>query len=219
MEIKLVKIDTLIRPDYNPRKDLTEGDYEYQVLRKNIERFGLVVPLIVNKRNNIVVGGNQRVNVLKDLGYEEVYVTLVDLDESQEKALNIILNKVEGEWDEKTLRNVLNDMKATGFDVSSLGFTDSELKKLFPPAKDIDEFFGVGMDDAEAEKADEEPEETEVRVMLGRFSFMVDRKELETVMGKIRYSNGFVKEAVETAIINRLKTPIPTEIEDGSQDS
>lgn len=217
MEIKLVKIDTLIRPDYNPRKDLTETDFEYQALRKNIERFGLVVPLIVNKRNNIVVGGNQRVNVLKDLGYEEVHVTLVDLDEAQEKALNIILNKVEGEWDEKTLRNVLNDMKAMGFDVSSIGFTDSELKKLFPPAKDIDEFFGVGMDDEEAERSDEEPEETEVRVMLGRFSFMVDRKELETVMGKIRYSNGFVKEAVEAAIINRLKTPIPTE--DGSQDA
>lgn len=217
MEIKLVKIDTLIRPDYNPRKDLTETDFEYQALRKNIERFGLVVPLIVNKRNNIVVGGNQRVNVLKDLGYEEVHVTLVDLDESQEKALNIILNKVEGEWDEKTLRNVLNDMKAMGFDVSSIGFTDSELKKLFPPAKDIDEFFGVGMDDEEAERSDEEPEETEVRVMLGRFSFMVDRKELETVMGKIRYSNGFVKEAVEAAIINRLKTPIPTE--DGSQNA
>lgn len=217
MEIKLVKIDTLIRPDYKPRKDLTETDFEYQALRKNIERFGLVVPLIVNKRNNIVVGGNQRVNVLKDLGYEEVHVTLVDLDEAQEKALNIILNKVEGEWDEKTLRNVLNDMKAMGFDVSSIGFTDSELKKLFPPAKDIDEFFGVGMDDEEAERSDEEPEETEVRVMLGRFSFMVDRKELETVMGKIRYSNGFVKEAVEAAIINRLKTPIPTE--DGSQDA
>lgn len=217
MEIKLVKIDTLIRPDYNPRKDLTEADFEYQALRKNIERFGLVVPLIVNKRNNNVIGGNQRVNVLKDLGYEEVHVTLVDLDEAQEKALNIILNKVEGSWDEKTLRNVLNDMKACGFDVNSIGFTDSELKKLFPPAKDIDEFFGVGMDDEEAEHADEEPEETEVRVMLGRFSFTVDRKELGTVMAQIRYSNGFVKEAVEAEIINRLKNPIPTE--NGSQDS
>lgn len=217
MEIKLVKIDTLIRPDYNPRKDLMEGDREYQILRNNIERFGLVIPLIVNTRNNNIVGGNQRVNILKDLGYEEVYVSLVDLDDAQERALNIILNKVEGEWDEKTLRNVLSDMKALGFDVSSIGFTDAELKKLFPPAKEVDEMFGVDMDDEEAERSDEVPEEEEVRVMLGRFSFMVDRTELESAMAKIRYSNGFVKEAVESALLNKLKSPIAEE--NGSQNS
>ncbi len=217
MEIKLVKIGTLIHPDYNPRKDLVESDREYQVLRNNIERFGLVIPLIVNTRNNNIVGGNQRVNILKDLGYEEVYVSLIDLDDAQERALNIILNKVEGDWDEKTLKNVLGDMKALGFDVSSLGFTDSELNKLFPRAKEVDEMFGVDMDDEEAERADEVPEEEEIRVMLGRFSFMVDRTELESAMAQIRYSNGFVREAVEAALLNKLKTAITEE--NGSQNS
>lgn len=211
MEVKLVKIDSLIRPDYNPRKDLTEGDFEYQTLRANIEKFGLVVPLVVNKRNNNIVGGNQRVNVLKDLGYTEVYVNFVDLDEAKEKALNILLNKVEGEWDEKTLKNVLNDMKAMGYDVTTLGFTDSELKRMFPAQKEIDEMFGVGMDDEEAERADEEPEETTLRVVFGRFSWEMDRETFEAVMAKIRYKNGFVKEAVEAEILNRLKTPIPKE--------
>lgn len=218
MEITKVKIDTLIRPDYNPREDLTANDYEFKALRKNIERFGFVIPLIVNKRNNNIVGGNQRVNVLKSLGYEEVDVSFVDLDESQEKALNVILNKVRGEWDEKTLRNVLNDMQASGFDVTTIGFSQAELDKLFPKAKEIDEMFGVGMDDYEAEISDEEEASTEVRVMLGRFSFMCEKSDLEVVLGKIRYKNGFVKEAVEAAVINKIKQTVEEQA-NGSKDA
>lgn len=66
------KIDELKPANYNPRKNLKPGDKEYEKLKKSITEFGYVEPVIYNKRTGIVVGGHQRLKVLKDLGYEEI---------------------------------------------------------------------------------------------------------------------------------------------------
>ncbi len=110
MEIERRKVDELKAAEYNPRKDLRPGDAEYEKLKRSIQEFGYVEPVIWNKRTGTVVGGHQRLKVMKDLGYEEVDCVVVDLDEKKEKALNIALNKISGEWDNDLLANLLKDL-------------------------------------------------------------------------------------------------------------
>lgn len=118
MKIERRKVDELKAAGYNPRKDLRPGDAEYEKLKRSIQEFGYVEPVIWNKRTGTVVGGHQRLKVMKDLGYEEVDCVVVDLDEKKEKALNIALNKISGEWDNDLLANLLKDLDGSGYDHS-----------------------------------------------------------------------------------------------------
>ena len=72
MQIIKKKIDDLKAATYNPRKNLKPGDKEYEKLKRSITEFGYVEPVIWNERTGTVVGGHQRIKVLKDLGYEEI---------------------------------------------------------------------------------------------------------------------------------------------------
>lgn len=131
MQIIKKKIDELKPANYNPRKNLKPGDKEYEKLKKSIKKFGYVEPVIYNKRTGIVVGGHQRLKVLKDLGYEEIDCVIVDLDEAKEKALNIALNKISGEWNNNLLADLLKELDQEGFDVTLTGFDLDEAKELF----------------------------------------------------------------------------------------
>ena len=131
MEIERRKVDELKAAEYNPRKDLRPGDAEYEKLKRSIQEFGYVEPVIWNKRTGTVVGGHQRLKVMKDLGYEEVDCVVVDLDEKKEKALNIALNKISGEWDNDLLANLLKDLDGSGYDITLTGFDLAEAQELF----------------------------------------------------------------------------------------
>ena len=103
MNIEKKKVTELLPADYNPRKDLKPGDPEYEKLKRSIEQFGYVEPVIWNGRTGRVVGGHQRLKVLQDSGITEIECVVVDLPESKEKALNIALNKISGDWDKDKL--------------------------------------------------------------------------------------------------------------------
>ena len=90
------RIEALNPAEYNPRKRLQPGDDEYESLKRSIEAFGYVDPIIINA-DGTVIGGHQRLNVLNDLGYTEVDVSVVNVDKNTEKALNIALNKIAGD--------------------------------------------------------------------------------------------------------------------------
>ena len=126
MNIEKKPVAELKAADYNPRKDLKPGDPEYEKLKRSIQEFGYVEPVIWNKRTGIVVGGHQRLKVMKDLGFEEVDCVVVDLDEKQEKVLNVALNKISGEWDDTLLANLLKDLDRSGYDVTLTGFDLAE---------------------------------------------------------------------------------------------
>jgi DNA modification methylase len=116
-------VGALIFAEYNPRQ-LTKD--QYKSLRDSMERFGLVDPVIINKhpdRENIVIGGHQRLRIAKDMGIEKVPCVELSLDLNQEKELNVRLNRNVGEWDYDALANY--------FDVGELtewGFTEDELQ-------------------------------------------------------------------------------------------
>ena len=142
----------LLPADYNPRKDLKPGDAEYEKLKRSIEQFGYVEPVIWNQTTGRVVGGHQRLKVLMDMGMTEVDCVVVEMDEDKEKALNIALNKISGDWDKDKLALLIADLQGADFDVSLTGFEPAEIDDLFKDTlKDgvKDDDFDVG---AELEK-------------------------------------------------------------------
>lgn len=130
MLMKTMPIGELKPADYNPRKDLQPGDAEYEKLKRSLTEFGYVEPVIWNQTTGNIVGGHQRLKVLEDLGHEHVDVIVVELDETREKALNIALNKISGEWDESKLALLIADLDASDFDAELTGFDDAEIAQL-----------------------------------------------------------------------------------------
>jgi len=131
MKLQKFKVDDLRPADYNPRKELKPGDPEFEKLKRSIEEFGYIEPILVNTRNMIVVGGHQRLGVLKHLGITEVDCVVVDIDEQKEKALNIALNKISGTWDDNKLADLLKDLDLSGYDTALTGFDIKEIDQLF----------------------------------------------------------------------------------------
>ena len=159
MEIVKVDINELICPEYNPRQ-IT--DDEMGKLKNSINEFGYVDPIIVNKHNNHIVGGNQRYCALKSLGYDEVDVIFIDEpDLNREKALNIALNKISGEWDFVKLADILDDLELNDFDISLTGFDEPELENFGIEDQTDHEPVEIVEDDYELE------DDIEVTVELG----------------------------------------------------
>lgn len=130
MDIQTVSIERINPAVYNPRKDLKPGNPEYEKLRRSIEEFGFVEPLVWNKRTGNLVGGHQRLKILMAQGIREVEVSVVDLDDQQERALNIALNKISGDWDNEKLKDILEELDTGDFDVEMTGFTETEIEDL-----------------------------------------------------------------------------------------
>lgn len=121
---------TSIHPaDYNPRKELKPGDPEFQNIQRSLKEFGYVDPIIINK-DGTIIGGHQRASVLKSLGYTEAVCLVVDLSKQNEKALNIALNKIGGQWDMSLLRDALQDLTLSPVDVNATGYSDDELSVI-----------------------------------------------------------------------------------------
>jgi len=123
---------------YNPRKALKAGDLEYAKLRRSIEEFGVVDPVIWNSRTKRVVGGHQRLTVLRDLGHTTAPTVVVDLHEPREKALNLALNRIAGEWNEAMLAEVLKDLERGGGDITLTGLDPNEIDELLHAYADDD---------------------------------------------------------------------------------
>ena len=75
---------------------------------------------------------NQKVYALTNwVGYEQIDCVVLDIDMAREKALNIALNKIGGEFDNIKLSGLLRDLIDTGFDSTLTGFDDDEQNQLF----------------------------------------------------------------------------------------
>lgn len=129
MNLKKLKIGDLKIATYNPRKELTEKDKEYQKIKNSIIEFGYVTPIIVNS-DMTVISGHQRLKVLKELKYEDIDCIIVEFDKNKEKLLNIALNKISGEWDYQKLESIFNELENINIDLSITGFEEKEINKL-----------------------------------------------------------------------------------------
>ena len=131
MEWQTLSVDALRPAAYNPRKKLKSGDKEYEKIKNSIQEFGYVEPIIVNF-DMTVIGGHQRLTVLKDLGYTEVQCVVVHIeDKTKVKALNIALNKITGAWNEHLLADLIVDLQTAEFNTDFTGFEAPEIEQLF----------------------------------------------------------------------------------------
>ena len=135
--VQEIEVSKLNAAPYNPRVDLMPGMPEWEKLKRSIEQFGNVEPIVWNQRTGNVVGGHQRLKVLTDMGYTTVPCSIVDLDEAEEKLLNIALNKIKGQWDHDKLEAILKDFD---FEVATAsGFSAEEIAILLASDDDLEE--------------------------------------------------------------------------------
>ena len=140
MNIRTVPLDQINPAPYNPRVDLKPGGRAYDQLKGSIKEFGCVEPLVWNERTGTLVGGHQRLKVLRELEHQDVEVVVVDLTLEKEKALNLALNKIQGDWDEDKLATLLKELQQLpDFDVSLTGFDLPEISELFDRQQDQQE--------------------------------------------------------------------------------
>tara|TARA_R110002049_G_scaffold93597_5_gene231261 strand:- start:3312 stop:3803 length:492 start_codon:yes stop_codon:yes gene_type:complete len=123
MRITLIKIDSLKPSLYNPRQITGK---QYEDLKKSIDKFGMCKPIVINinpERLYNVIGGHQRLQILREMGAQKIPTVSVNLSEEDEKELNVRLNKNGGQWDIDLLSNFdVVDLKEWGFKDIELGF-------------------------------------------------------------------------------------------------
>lgn len=181
MEFEVKRIADMNRAAYNPRVDLQPEDEEYQAIERSLKRHGLVQPIVWNRRTNTVVSGHQRLTVLEAQGETEVTVSVVDLDDIQEKELNVALNKITGEWDDDKLSVILNEL---GEEATDTGFTLPEIDVLRDELKSY-------FDDVTAPDEEEPTEEPEESFLLSLTFDAADEKTLKA----------YIKEHSEDAVV------------------
>lgn len=193
VEIRTLKAEQLKVADYNPRKDLQPEDAEYQKLRRSMDEFGYVEPIIWNERTGNVVGGHQRLKILLEKGVEDIECVVVNLDEKDEKILNVLLNKVKGRWDIGKLADLLQELDEAGA-MELTGFEDWELQSLLMQYDHIKDLMEEDFSDYSAEK--------ERSTFVMTFSLPAGAREtVENYMQKTENA----KAELATAIINRVK--------------
>jgi len=133
IEVKEMPIKDLKFAPYNPRKI---SEQQMKALKLSIEKNGLVNPIIWNKKTGFVVGGNQRLAALIDLEYEKTWVAVIDVSEEREKAINLALNKISGDWDYEMLKDMFQSISEDDWEMT--GFQPSEISILNADDLDFD---------------------------------------------------------------------------------
>lgn len=193
MEIRTLKAAEIKAADYNPRKDLQPEDTEYKKLRRSIEEFGYVEPIIWNERTGNVVGGHQRLKVLLEQGAQEIDCVVLSLDDKDEKILNVLLNKVKGRWDIGKLADLLQELDEAGA-MEVTGFEDWELQSLLMQYDHIKDLMEEDFSDYSSEK------ERSTFVM----TFSLPAGAREAVENYLQNTDN-AKAELATAIINKVK--------------
>jgi len=140
MKIQKVEVSKISIASYNPRLDLRPGDLDYEKLKASINTFGYVEPLVWNERTGTLVSGHQRLKVLIEGGVTEVEVSVVDLPIEKEKALNLALNRIRGDWDEDKLAKLLEELSQfPDIDMDITGFAAPEISEILDRAKEARE--------------------------------------------------------------------------------
>ena len=200
METRVVKLADIKPAPYNPRVKLTEKDQEYKALDASIAESGLVLPLIVNLRDNCLIGGHQRLTVLLAAGETETNAVVVNLDEAQSKALCIALNKLDGEWDYGQLAEVIQELIAEGENLLATGFTEQDIGDLLG---EIGEELSEWEDD-DAEAPEEDAATDGIKCLVGDYHFTLTEVEFEDLMAYIREKVGFTRTLVCEELRRRL---------------
>lgn len=140
IDIEEININQINPSPYNPR---VMGKKEMKKLQKNMKEFGVVDPIIVNLKNNNIVGGHQRYTALKEAGVTKLHMIRIGQigwvfqdtnleikDDNAEKILNISLNNISGEWEESKLTKLLTELEHNHAEYQLTGFDELDLESM-----------------------------------------------------------------------------------------
>lgn len=101
-------------------------------LAESIRAHGQYRPLVVNRRDNIILAGNHTYQAMRQLGATSIAVTFVDVDDAEAARINLVDNRLsdEADYDLSALLaqlNDLGDLGGTGYDAHDLDELASEL--------------------------------------------------------------------------------------------
>lgn len=128
MQLQQVPIDTLVLDPTNAR---LHNDRNKDSVRASIKEFGQVEVLVVQKGTNRVIGGNCRLQEMRRLGHDKVWIAEVDVDDKKANKLALALNRTGelAQWDDEMLGKLLGELETEG-DLSGIGWSDVEMDKL-----------------------------------------------------------------------------------------
>jgi len=188
---QIIPVEKINPAPYNPRKELHPESRTAKQLLASMEAFGCVQPLVWNSRTGNLVGGHQRLKVMLAQGVKRAQVVTVDLPLEQEKQLNLSLNKIDGEWDNTLLADLLSELTALPeFEIDAIGFSSSEIDQL------LADVIGDGPDEADSDMAQIE---SETDVPISRPGEIIE-------LGEHRIACGDATDAeVYTALVGDLR--------------
>jgi len=198
MKVVEKNVADIIPANYNPR-EITKK--QFAEIKESVDKFGLVDPLIVNihpNRKNILVGGHQRLQVIIDMGLKTAPCVEVNLDEKQEKELNVRLNKNQGQWNFDNLANFfdVDNLVDWGFDSKELNFSNvAELNETMSAVDN--EFTGEGDDFLPSQVR-------MVQLFLSSETEPIFRTQIEKL--KQVYNSENITDAVMTAVKNEYES-------------
>ncbi|BBP90965.1 hypothetical protein BsIDN1_45830 [Bacillus safensis] len=151
-----------------------------------MKKFGYVDPLVWNERTGHLVGGHQRFKILMEDRPSEILVSVVSLNDQDEKALNVALNKISGHWDENKLEKLLTELKDNNLDLETIGFTEEEYEDLLDSVSIENEIVIVEEDNFDVQEALDNIKEPETKYgdvwRLGRHTLVCgDATKIEDV--------------------------------------
>jgi hypothetical protein len=197
LRLRSFRLEDLSPSESNPR---TIDPAALAGLEASIQRFGLVEPIIVNVRGgaNRIVGGHQRLKVLQSAGMTECTCVVVDLEEGDEKALNLALNNphIQGTFT-ADLDAYLEDLRRQLADEQA--FLDLRLDGL---RQEIAET--PVLTEQEDRHETESAEHSDATILVGEYRFQIDRQQYQTWRDRFRQEHGFEPDRIKQAIRERL---------------
>ena len=130
MNIHTVRLEDLVEDPRNPR---THDETNLAAIRSSLREHGQVEPIVVQKSSHMIIAGNGRASAMRALGWETANAVVLDVDDTEARALSIKLNRTAelAGWDEDVLAAHFAELsELSRFDVSDFGFDDDDLASL-----------------------------------------------------------------------------------------
>lgn len=135
MIVEVVPIGMLTEDPRNARK---HPGNNLAAIKASLLQFGQVEPLVVQKSTGRVIGGNGRLQVMRELGWTVVKIVRFDIDDRKAIALGVALNRSAetAEWNRPQLADLLQEINETADGLlESTGFDASDIAKLCSAAE------------------------------------------------------------------------------------
>lgn len=115
----------------DPRNARSHNDRNLATIRKSLETYGQVKPIVVNADGSILAG-NGLYRAAKALGWTEIAAVHVKFDEDYAKGYAVMDNQSAtlAEWDLPNLKDILQELDNGAFDMEATGFTEDEIEKM-----------------------------------------------------------------------------------------